>query len=84
MDNKNLDKDKTKKSLDKIYSIYSDISKVADNVLKSRCPYKDSKSRCTAMFACTHQHMPSSRSSMPICTGSDGLDYRSAWEPSQR
>ncbi|MCL0031821.1 hypothetical protein M1N55_07330, partial [Dehalococcoidia bacterium] len=74
----------TKKSLNKIYSIYTDIANVADNVLKSRCPYKDAKSRCTAMFSCTYQHMPSSHSSMPICTGSDGLDYRSAWEPSQR
>ena len=67
------------RSLESIQKIYTDIAKVADKVTKSRCPYKDAKSMCTAMFACSNQNWNGQHS--PICTAKDGdLDYRKAWK----
>ena len=77
--NTNLDIEKAKSSLDKIYQIFKDISFNADEINKSRCPYKNSKSRCTAKFDCKNQHYIKSQS-LAVCTGSDKLDYRNAWE----
>ena len=43
---KSLDKDKAIKSLDKLFDIFKEISFNADEIFKSRCPYKNAKSRC--------------------------------------
>ena len=51
-----LDKDKALKSLDKLFDIFKEISFNADEIFKSRCPYKNAKSRCTAKFECKNQH----------------------------
>ena len=47
-----LDKDKAIKSLDKLFDIFKEISFNADEIFKSRCPYKNAKARCTAKFEC--------------------------------
>ena len=51
----------------------------ADEIFKSRCPYKNAKSRCTAKFECKNQHHIKKFGENPVCTGSDLLDYRPAW-----
>ena len=73
--------EKMKESLDRLFSIYKDISFNADEVMKNRCPYKNAKSRCTALFKCQNQKFVN-QEDLPVCTGSDKLDYRSAWESS--
>ncbi|MBA31179.1 MAG: hypothetical protein CL748_01420 [Chloroflexi bacterium] len=77
--NQNLDVEKAKSSLNKIYQIFQDISFNADEINKSRCPYKNAKSRCTAKFDCKNQYFTNDEE-LAVCTGSDKLDYRSAWE----
>ncbi len=71
---------KLKASMSRLFEIYSDISETADRVIKKRCPYKDGKSRCTALFGCRNQFFTKDPSSPPICAGSDNIDYRSAWD----
>ena len=77
--NSKIDLDKARSSLDKIYEIFKDISFNADELNKFRCPYKNSKNRCTAQFDCKNQHFIKNEN-LAICTGSDKLDYRNAWE----
>ena len=67
-------------SLDRLYDIFRGMSNTADEVSQWRCPYKNVESRCTAKFSCRNQHFTSIPDDLPICTGSDKLDYRSAWE----
>ena len=76
---KSLDKDKAIKSLDKLLDIFKEISFNADEIFKSRGPYKNAKSRCTAKFECKNQHHIKKFGENPVCTGSDLLDYRPAW-----
>ncbi len=66
-------------SMDRLFSIYSEISDRADIVMESRCPYKDARSRCTARFECRNQFFTKDPSQKPVCAGSDRIDYRSAW-----
>jgi hypothetical protein len=66
--------------MDRLYEICRDISSKADEVVAGRCPYKDARSRCTANFGCRHQYLPKAPLARPVCTGSDKLDYRSAWD----
>ena len=77
---KNINVEKAKQSLEKLFLIYKDISFNADEVSKKRCPYKDAKSRCTANFNCKNQFFTQKKDDLPVCTGSDLLDYRTAWE----
>tara|TARA_R110002020_G_scaffold57408_5_gene158061 strand:- start:3398 stop:3637 length:240 start_codon:yes stop_codon:yes gene_type:complete len=77
---KKIDIDKAKKSLEYLYEIYSEMSSNADELSKKRCPYKNAKSRCTANFECRNQHFLKNSTELPICTGSDLLDYRPAWK----
>ena len=67
-------------SLQRLYDIYVDIAQTADRVSRRRCPYKDVAGRCTARFGCRNQSRSVPAGELPICTGSDKLDYRSAWE----
>ncbi len=73
-------KKKLQRSLDNLYNIFQEISSHADELSKSRCPYKDAKNLCTASFYCNNQHYTDKNSEVPICTGSHKLDYRPAWE----
>lgn len=77
-------KKELQKSLATLWTIYQDISDTATEISKSRCPYKNAGSQCTARFGCRNQKIiTSSRDTgktLPICIGSDKLDYRNAWE----
>lgn len=78
--NTDVDKERHKASVARLYDIFKDMSETVDEVSKWRCPYKDAKSRCTANFGCRNQQMSKVPDELPLCTGSDNLDYRSAWE----
>jgi len=70
-----------RRSITRLMAIYRDISEVVDKSAITRCPYKDARSRCTAKFACKNQHFIAGKQDKPaVCTGSDKLDYRYAWE----
>jgi hypothetical protein len=66
-------------SMARLLDIYRGISDTANQVSAWRCPYKNLHDRCTAKFGCRNQDRDDSND-LPVCTGSDKLDYRSAWE----
>ena len=74
-----VDKERLKASMDRLFDIYRQIGEVATQVSTWRCPYKDRKDRCTAQFGCRHQSRKAP-DELLLCTGSDKLDYRDAWE----
>ena len=74
-----VDPDRLRASMSRLMNIYSDISETAATPGQTRCPYKDAKSRCTAKFPCRNQYFKVV-GEKAICTGSDEIDYRSAWE----
>ena len=74
------DADAARKSMSRLQSIFRDIAVKAEESFRERCPYKNAQSRCTAKFGCGYQHFTADPSSLPVCTGSDKLDYRSAWD----
>ena len=80
MAHQTIDKRRYEASLDRLYNIFKGMSDTADEVSQWRCPYKNVESRCTAKFSCRNQHFTNIPDDLPICTGSDKLDYRSAWE----
>jgi len=75
-----LDIEKARASLDRLYTIYKDIAETADDVMLTRCPYKNAKSLCTAKFGCRNQFFTKVPTALPACAGSDQIDYRAAWE----
>ncbi len=76
-----VDAEGVRASLTRLMDIYRDISDTADRVSTRRCPYKDSRSRCTAKFECRNQRfIPDEPEEPAICMGSDKLDYRKAWQ----
>ena len=76
-----VDPERTRASIRRLMGIYREISSVADEVSLIRCPYKDATSRCTANFDCRNQYfLPDRPGEQAICTGSDKLDYRKAWQ----
>ena len=80
-DGPQVDPNAVRKSLTRLMEIYRDMSETADKQSISRCPYKDSRSRCTAKFDCRNQHFIADKPGEPaICVGSDKLDYRKAWQ----
>ncbi len=78
--NVKTDKEKLQRSLDRLWEIYRDIGQTANQVSQWRCPYKNKDDRCTARFGCRYQLYDNGRDQPALCTGSDKLDYRSAWE----
>ena len=74
------DKAKLKASMDRLWEIYRQIGETANLVSKWRCPYKDARDRCTARFGCRNQSRRAGSEGLPLCTGSDDLNYRDAWE----
>ncbi len=56
------------------------INDTAVEVSTWRCPYKNAQNRCTANFGCRNQDRNVPDGERFICTSSDKLDYRSAWE----
>jgi len=75
-----VDSEKARASLDRLYDIYKNIASTADELMQTRCPYKDASSRCTAKFGCRNQFFTSNPTSLPACAGSDEIDYREAWD----
>ena len=75
-----VDPAKARASLDRLYNIYRDIATTADDVMQTRCPYKDAKSLCRAKFGCRNQFFTRDPTSPPACAGSDQIDYRDAWD----
>ena len=67
-------------SMARLEEILRGISETANSVSTWRCPYKNVQDRCTANFGCLNQSHPPSADDLPVCLGSDHLDYRSAWE----
>lgn len=66
--------------MDRLYEICKAIVEKADDVVATRCPYKDARARCTASFGCRNQSFTDNPGARPICMGSDKLNYRSAWD----
>ena len=56
------------------------MSQTTNEVSAWRCPYKSVENRCTAAFGCRNQDRSVPDGEAFICTGSDDLDYRLAWE----
>ncbi len=73
------DADRLRASMSRLMDIYADISRTAAAPGQTRCPYKDARARCTAKFPCRNQYYKIV-GEKAICTGSDDLDYRLAWE----
>ena len=68
-------------SMKRLMNIYRGISQTADEVSTWRCPYKNARGRCTANFGCRNQYfVPGKSDERAVCTGSDKLNYREAWE----
>lgn len=67
-------------SMARLEVILRGISETAISVSTWRCPYKTAQDQCTASFGCRNQSHPPSADNLPICLGSDDLDYRNAWE----
>jgi hypothetical protein len=77
---KRVDRERYRASLARLEEIYRGISESAVSVSSWRCPYKDIRDRCTAAFGCRNQSYVDGPDRPALCTGSDDLDYRSAWE----
>ena len=75
-----VDTERFQASMARLYDIFKDISETVGEVSTRRCPYKNAQDRCTAKFGCRNQHFTGVPGELAICTGSDNLDYRSAWE----
>ena len=75
-----IDKKRYEASLARLTAIYGGISDAANQVSMWRCPYKNVEDRCTAGFGCRNQDREVATGELYICTGSDKLDYRAAWE----
>ena len=74
-----VDRNRYTASIENLNQIFADISTTVNEVSRWRCPYKNVKDLCTAKFGCRNQ-VRSVKVDLPTCTGSDNLDYRSAWE----
>ncbi len=79
MDHK-VDKERYEASIARLMDIYRGISDTANVVSQWRCPYKNVSDRCTANFGCRNQLFDEGREKPALCTGSDKIDYRSAWK----
>jgi hypothetical protein len=75
-----ITREEYQKRLDRLSEILSGIAAHADEVSRSRCPYKNRLDQCTAKFGCRNQRKPKEAGGLMICAGDDMLDYRKAWE----
>ncbi len=78
--NVTADKEKLQRSLNRLWEIYQGINDTVNEVSLWRCPYKNKDDRCTARFGCRNQSYSDGPHELAVCTGSDKLDYRPAWE----
>ena len=75
-----VDKERYEASLAHLTDIFKGMSETVGVVSTWRCPYKNVQDRCTAGFGCRNQDRSVPEGELSICTGSDNLDYRPAWE----
>ena len=75
-----IDKKRYQTSVARLESIFRDISETTNQVSTWRCPYKNAHDECTAKFGCQNQRRKNIKYKLPLCVGSDKLDYRTAWE----
>ena len=75
-----VDRERYEASVARLTDIFRGVSDTVTEVSKMRCPYKNLEDRCTAKFGCRNQARAVPEAELFICTGSDNLDYRSAWE----
>ena len=75
----NVDKERLRASLTRLWDMYKEMGEVANQVSTWRCPYKNMHDHCTAKFGCRNQFRTKVPGELPICVGSDNLDYHSAW-----
>ena len=78
--NQKIDKERYQASVAHLDAIFRDVSQTVTEVSTWRCPYKNVQDRCTAKFSCRNQDRGVPQGELFICTGSDNLDYRSAWD----
>ena len=78
-DTNRVDKERYGRSMARLHEIFQDVSDTASSVSTWRCPYKNAKDRCTAGFGCRNQQFDTANE-LALCTGSDDIDYRGAWE----
>ena len=78
--NQRVDIERYRASMAHLNQVFKGMSETTTVVSVWRCPYKNVQDRCTASFGCRNQFHPKVPGELPICTGSDDLDYRSAWE----
>ncbi len=79
-DSQKVDPEKYRRSVERLTEIFRGISDTANLVSTYRCPYKNAQDKCTAQFGCRNQERSVPPGGLYPCTGSDDLDYRSAWE----
>jgi hypothetical protein len=75
-----VDRQRYEECLVRLTEVLTDIASHADEVSRSRCPYKNRLDECTAPFGCRNKRRPERAGGGRICGGDDKLDYRSAWE----
>ncbi len=76
----NFNGKKYSNSIKTLDSIFRNMSETINEVSKWRCPYKNVDSKCTAKFRCRNQNRDVTENELYICTDSDTLNYKSAWE----
>ena len=75
-----VDPERYRRSVARLTEIFRGISETVNVVSAYRCPYKNIQDRCTAQFGCRNQDRSVPPGELYPCTGSDNLDYRSAWD----
>jgi hypothetical protein len=75
-----VDKARIQASMARLQDILQGIGETANQVSTWRCPYKNAQDLCTAAFGCRNQSRPPDGDKLPVCLGSDDLDYRIAWD----
>ena len=75
-----VDLEQYQKILNRLTELFTSMVVHADELSKSRCPYKNRLNQCTANFGCRNKRKPMKAGSLPNCAGDDQLDYRGAWE----
>ena len=75
-----VDPERYRSSVERLTEIFRGISETVNVVSTFRCPYKNVHDRCTAQFGCRNQDRSTPPDELYPCTGSDDLDYQSAWE----
>ena len=75
-----FDNERYRASMARLHGIFKGMSETVTEVSYRRCSYKNVQDRCTAGFGCRNQDRTVPQGELYICTGSDDLDYRGAWE----